>query len=85
MPRVLVHFFGKVQGVGFRAKTQKKALEKDLNGSVENLPNGSVKAILEGPMASIFSLVEYLSSSFILCKIEISFEEERNLKGFSIL
>lgn len=85
MQRVVVHFFGKVQRVGFRATTQEKALEKGLKGSVENLPDGSVKTILEGPASSIFSLIEYLSSSFTLSKAEVFFEEGKNLKEFSIL
>ena len=40
---------GKVQRVGYRKWTKKKALELELNGFVKNLEDKSVKVVLEGP------------------------------------
>ena len=41
---------GRVQGVGFRAWTQHQAQLHDLEGWVRNLGDGSVEAMLTGPM-----------------------------------
>ena len=40
--------FGKVQGVWFRASTQKKAKELGVNGWVRNETDGSVTAVAQG-------------------------------------
>ena len=40
--------YGKVQGVGFRYYTHKKANELGLNGFVKNKPDGSVYIEAEG-------------------------------------
>jgi acylphosphatase len=39
---VSIQVFGKVQGVGFRFYTHRKALELNLKGFVQNRPDGSV-------------------------------------------
>ena len=44
---------GRVQGVGFRAYAQRKALEYGLNGWVRNRWNGSVETVAEGPRAAL--------------------------------
>jgi len=44
----IIRVFGKVQGVGFRYYTQKKALELDITGFVQNRPDGSVYIEAEG-------------------------------------
>jgi acylphosphatase len=43
-----IKVFGKVQGVGFRYYTQKKAYELNLKGFVQNKPDGSVYIEAEG-------------------------------------
>lgn len=45
---VILKVYGKVQGVGFRFYTQKKALELDLKGFVQNKTDGSVYVEAEG-------------------------------------
>lgn len=42
---------GRVQGVFFRAWTQKTAQEMGIEGTVRNLPDGSVEAHASGPIA----------------------------------
>lgn len=44
----IIKVFGKVQGVGFRYYTHKKAVELNLTGFVQNRPDGSVYIEAEG-------------------------------------
>ena len=46
---VLVRVSGRVQGVGFRDWTQRKAADLGLSGWVRNLPSGEVEALFSGP------------------------------------
>lgn len=46
--RVRVFISGRVQGVGFRAFTQREARRLEVNGLVKNLDDGRVEAVLEG-------------------------------------
>jgi acylphosphatase len=48
-----VVFTGRVQGVWFRANTQKKAAGAGLSGYVRNLDDGSVEALFEGEEPAI--------------------------------
>ena len=54
--RVVVH--GKVQGVGFRAWTQYKARQRDLDGWVRNRTEGTVEAVFAGPAEIVEMMVE---------------------------
>ncbi len=49
--KAIVH--GYVQGVGFRYFAFQKAQVYNVNGFVENLPNGSVKVFAEGDVSSL--------------------------------
>jgi len=44
---------GLVQGVWYRAYTERTARALGLTGCVRNLPGGSVEAVMEGPKAAI--------------------------------
>lgn len=55
--RLHVTFSGRVQGVGFRAFVSRAAVRLGLTGWVENLPNGSVAAELQGERADIDALL----------------------------
>jgi len=48
MKCVQIQVSGKVQGVWFRASTQRKAKELNINGIVKNLANGDVYIEAEG-------------------------------------
>ena len=86
MHRLTVIFSGDVQGVGFRRATQKKALELNVCGTVENLTDGSVKAEIEGDLPTLFTLIQTLATIFSLTKTELTFESSpEKLSGFSIL
>ncbi len=53
--RVVVH--GKVQGVGYRAWTQYKARQRDLDGWVRNREDGTVEAVFAGVTEVVEAMV----------------------------
>ena len=50
---ILVRISGRVQGVGFRDWTQRKAADHGLSGWVRNLPGGEVEALFSGPPEAV--------------------------------
>ncbi len=48
MKRVVVHYSGRVQGVGFRITVRQLACGYEVVGTVRNLPDGRVELIAEG-------------------------------------
>jgi len=48
MIRQTIHFFGNVQGVGFRYTTCAVAKHFDVTGHVRNCSNGNVELVVEG-------------------------------------
>lgn len=60
-------FYGRVQGVGFRATAQHLARRLGLVGWVKNLPNGAVELVVEGPEAGIASLRSELAARLPGC------------------
>ena len=59
MKRTRVRVSGRVQGVGFRYSTQRRARSLGLGGWVRNLPDGSVEAVFEGDPERVDSMVEW--------------------------
>jgi acylphosphatase len=61
---VRLHLFisGRVQGVGFRAHTQREAERLGVNGWVRNLPDGRVELVAEGEPAPVDQLVNWCQS-----------------------
>lgn len=59
--KVRVHLivFGRVQGVFFRAETQKKAREFGITGWVKNLPDGRVEAVFEGERVKVDEVLKW--------------------------
>lgn len=53
MERRQIVFFGRVQGVGFRATTRDTARRHPVTGWVRNEPDGSVLAHIQGAPAAI--------------------------------
>ncbi len=51
---------GRVQGVGFRWFVMREAQRLKLGGFAQNLPDGSVEVISEGPDAALEQLEEQL-------------------------
>jgi acylphosphatase len=50
---------GRVQGVFYRASAQQEAMRLGLVGEVNNLPDGSVEAVVEGPKERIDEFVDW--------------------------
>lgn len=50
---------GRVQGVGMRYYTQRKALELGLTGFVRNLTDGRVEVVFEGPADQVEALLTW--------------------------
>lgn len=51
---------GRVQGVWYRATTQRKAAALGLDGWVSNLPDGRVEVVAAGPSEAIAKLCGWL-------------------------
>jgi acylphosphatase len=59
--RLTAWIAGRVQGVGFRWWVRARAMELGLAGSAENLQDGRVKVIAEGPVARCRELLALLA------------------------
>lgn len=59
-----LYFSGHVQGVGFRAATQRLARGCGVEGFVQNLPDGRVEVVATAEAASIDRLIERLKGMF---------------------
>lgn len=49
---------GRVQGVGFRAWTERQAHAGDLAGWVRNRRDGTVEAVFSGPVDAVAAMIE---------------------------
>lgn len=68
--RLSARVYGVVQGVGFRFRTMGKAEELGLAGTVENLGDGSVALVAEGPEEQVSALLDWLRSSHVPGRVE---------------
>jgi len=59
MIRAHIHIYGRVQGVGFRSSTRRKANQLGLKGWVRNLSDGSVEAVVEGEEERVEQLINW--------------------------
>ena len=58
--RWIVHYSGRVQGVGFRYTARSLAEQFDVSGYVQNLPDGRVRLEVEGDAAEIERFLQRL-------------------------
>lgn len=87
MKRIHARISGKVQGVGFRASTRRKARKLGLTGWVRNLEDGDVEAVIEGTEESLEEMQEWLRKGPSLAhveKLETEHEEPEGLEDFKI-
>lgn len=78
MNKVCMHYYisGKVQGVWFRASTQKEAKQLGLTGWVRNLPDNRVEVLACGDKEALTKLSAWLNSGPPLAKVsEVASEE----------
>lgn len=69
--QMTVTFEGEVQGVGFRATTRTFSKELALLGYAQNLPNGSVKVVIQGKKSQCDALIQKLKDRFNLTNIVV--------------
>lgn len=69
MQRTNIRIYGKVQGVGLRARIKTAADETGIRGTVENLDDGSVLVECEAEQASVESLVQQIRDQAELATI----------------
>ena len=82
-----IRIFGRVQGVGFRWNTKRKAMILGINGWVRNLPDGSVEVLADGKHPYIDEFIEFLKKGPELAEVkEVRIEEvdEEVSPGFEI-
>jgi len=63
MKRIYFHFFGRVQGVGFRYTMYMLADKYKCSGFVRNLDDGSVEAQLQGRQEDIEKIIFELTEN----------------------
>ena len=82
----IVH--GHVQGVFYRDSTRKEGLKRGINGSAENLKDGTVKVIAQGLQASIDELKLWLlegpEMSNVIKVDEVDIEDDLEFNDFSV-
>ena len=79
--RAKVIFTGKVQGVFFRANTERKAIELNIYGWVMNRTDGTVEGVFEGSKDNIQDLIDWCSKHQPYAQVEdthITWEEYQN-------
>ena len=88
MKHLKIQISGKVQGVWFRASTQRKAKELGLNGIVRNLPNGDVYIEVEGENSILEKFIEWCHQGSEFSRVDnviISENENQNFEDFRIV
>jgi acylphosphatase len=78
---------GRVQGVFFRAATQRKALELDINGWARNLPNGCVEVVACGDENKVRKLQDWLwvgPQHASVSDVSVTGVEDPLVDGFSV-
>ena len=84
--RILVS--GRVQGVCFRAFTQKQAVKLGIDGFARNLPDGRVEVIASGPVEAVEQLIAWCRRGPVTARVDRIATEEVTLPdlrtGFDI-
>ncbi len=76
---------GDVQGVGYRAFVRRHAQDLGLAGSAENLSDGRVEVIAEGPRSELTQLLIFLRRGPVHAeveRVEEHWSEGGGLRGF---
>lgn len=88
--KVRAHIFvsGLVQGVFFRAETQKMAQELDIQGWVKNTGDGGVEAIFEGEKERVEKIIAWVKTGppgAAVKKVDVAWEKcKDDFKNFEI-
>ncbi|HBW21580.1 MAG: acylphosphatase [Streptosporangiaceae bacterium] len=77
---------GRVQGVGFRWWVRARALELGLSGWAENMEDGRVKVVAEGPADACEQLLMLLEGGETpgrVVRLTYRWDEPQGISGFS--
>ena len=87
--RIKAIFSGTVQGVGFRASAQRLAQDFVIDGTVRNLPNGSVEILAEGEQGQLQDFISTLQESHLsvyIRTVTMDWDQgRREFSGFRII
>ena len=81
--KICLKVYGKVQGVYFRASTQRKARELGITGFVENLDDGSVYIEAEGSDEAMNAFLDWVSHGPSAADVENVVKNTRAATGFN--
>lgn len=88
LQHVLLKIHGRVQGVFFRAGTQKEAARLGLKGWVRNASDGSVEAVAEGERETLEKFIAWCHRgppAAVVKKVDVTWGPALNLPaGFHI-
>lgn len=89
MQRMSAIVYGRVQGVAFRAYTQREAQRLGVTGWVANQRDGSVRVEAEGVDAALHNLERWLhkgSPAAVVEKVEVTWSQSTGeFHGFQVL
>lgn len=88
MKAITIKVIGKVQGVWFRASTQKKALELGVVGNVRNLEDGSVWVEAQAEEPALQQLIDWChlgSPNANVLECIVTETEPKEMNGFVII
>lgn len=77
--RVLIS--GRVQGVFFRAETQRAAKSFNINGWVRNLPDGRVEALIKGEDVDVDKMIAWCHEGPPAARVENVVSREEHCTG----
>lgn len=78
---------GRVQGVGYRAYARRQAIDLGLAGTAENLDDGRVEVVAEGPRSELEHLLVFLRrgpAHAEVDEVEEHWSEGGQLDGFYV-
>ena len=88
MERANILVSGRVQGVFFRAHTQREAAARGLTGWVKNLSDGRVEILVEGEKEKVAELISAVKDGPPMSHVEavdVSWQEYRGeFEGFRV-
>lgn len=84
---VRVQIFGRVQGVWYRAWTEREAQSRGLDGWVRNRQDGTVEAVFSGAEADVKDMIEACWSGPPAARVEeiVESDAEHEGSGFKVL
>lgn len=77
----LIRIQGKVQGVGYRFFATRVARRLGLKGSIQNLRDGTVEAVVEGEKSAIDEWIEELREGPRYAEVVTIEQESRDFTG----